>query len=118
MEKIEIFAYRAKVLSVYDGDTIRVKISLGFGLEMINESIRLFGINTPELRGETREAGLISRDYLRELILDKEITLITVKDSKGKYGRYLGTVYIDDPETGESIDVNNKLIEEGYAEVY
>ena len=84
---------------------------------MVNESIRLFGINTPEVRGEERPEGLTSRDRLRELVLGKEVTLITVKDKKGKYGRYLGTLYIDGPD-GQLLDVNQLLVDEGLAEVY
>ena len=111
-----LYAYKATVLDVYDGDTIRLKIDLGFGIVLENESVRLFGINTPELRGEEREDGLVSRDRLRELILGKEVTLITIKDSKGKYGRYLGTIYLEVDD--ELIDINQQLITEGLAEPY
>jgi micrococcal nuclease len=113
----DLYAYKATVLEVYDGDTLRLKIDLGFGIVLENESVRLFGINTPELRGEEREDGLVSRDRLRDLILGKDVTLITVRDSKGKYGRYLGTIYIDDAD-GNLIDINQQLIVEGLAVPY
>ena len=112
----DLYAYHATVLEVYDGDTIRCRIDLGFGLEMVNESIRLFGINTPEVRGEERPEGLEARDYLRDKILGKDITLITFKDTKGKYGRYLATVYLE--VDGELVDINEQLITEGHAVEY
>lgn len=110
-----MYEYRATVVDVYDGDTIRAIIDLGFGVQLRGEtgkgvSIRLAGLNTPEIRGEEREQGLISRDRLRERILDKEVIIKTFKDEKGKYGRYIGEIFIEE----ESI--NEWLITEGLAE--
>lgn len=110
-----LYHYKAKVISIYDADTIRVEIDLGFGLKWTGEggkgvSIRLAGINAPEVRGEERELGLKSRDYLRDLILDKEITLKTIKDASEKYGRYLGIILFDD------LNINDHLVKEGFAQ--
>ena len=110
----KLYFYRARVVDVYDGDTCRVDIDLGFNTFLRREKIRLSGINAPELRGKERESGLKSRDYLRELILDKDIYLETEKDRKGKYGRYLGTIWVKD-ENNRYINVNEKLVQEGYA---
>ena len=109
---MEFYNYKAKVLSVYDGDTIRCDIKLGFYITLSDQTIRLSGIDTPEVRGEEREDGLKVRDIVRDLILGKEISLQTKKDTKGKYGRWLGRVYIDD------LCVNDFLIEKGYAVPY
>ncbi len=111
-----LYHYRAKVLSVYDGDTIRVELNLGFGIKWKGSdgkgvAIRLYGIDTPEVRGEERPDGLIARDRLREEILDKEITLKTIKDDTGKYGRYLGVIIKDD-----GTNINEWLVSEGLAE--
>ncbi len=102
------YKYSAFVESVYDGDTITISIDCGFGIVLKKQKIRLYGINTPEVRGEERELGLISRDKLREKILNKDIVIETIKDKKGKYGRYLGIIYYE----GENINdwlVKNKL---------
>tara|TARA_R110000772_G_C13275824_1_gene436652 strand:- start:844 stop:1188 length:345 start_codon:yes stop_codon:yes gene_type:complete len=109
-----MYNYNAKVISVYDGDTIRANIDLGFGIHTHGnngkgEALRLWGINTPEVRGEERPQGLISRDRLRELILDKNIVVTTIKDSKGKYGRYLAIIYLD------GVNINEQLVAEGLA---
>ena len=50
---------------------------------MQNEKLRLARINTSDVRGEEREAGLRSRDFLRELIDGKEIYIETEKNKKG-----------------------------------
>lgn len=111
-----LYHYRCKVTDVYDGDTIRVIIDLGFGFKWHGVdskegmSIRLYGIDTPELRGDERERGLMVRDRLREEILGKEITLKTIKDKTGKYGRYLGVIIKDD-----GTNINEWLVTEGLA---
>ena len=110
MEKT-LYYYRAKIIDVYDGDTVTAHIDLGFNIG-ITERFRLLGINTPELRGEEREKGLVSRDAVREKILNKPVTIKTEKDKKGKYGRYLGVIFLE--ENGESININEWIVTEGY----
>jgi len=106
----DLYHYRGFVTKVYDGDTITVDIDVGFHITMKKEKVRLYRINTPEVRGEERTQGIISRDWLRERILNKEIMLETFKDKKGKYGRWLADVWID----GEC--VNDELVNKGLAE--
>ena len=105
------YQYPALVVSVYDGDTITVNIDLGFGVELKKQKIRLYGINTPEIRGSSRDLGIISRDYVREKILDKNIMLQSIKDKKGKYGRWLGIVLTGD----EKVNLNKELISKNLA---
>tara|TARA_R110001583_G_scaffold191683_1_gene357318 strand:+ start:1073 stop:1399 length:327 start_codon:yes stop_codon:yes gene_type:complete len=104
--------YRAYVRKVYDGDTITVDIDLGFDIILHKQKIRLLRIDTPEVRGPEREAGLKSRDALRERICNKWIKLKTQQDKKGKYGRWLGEIWLDDE------CVNDWLLKEGYAKAY
>jgi len=106
---MDTYIYNAYVTSVYDGDTITCDINCGFGVQLKKQKIRLFGLNTPEVRGEEKAEGIISRDKLRERILEKEILLKTKKDKKGKYGRYLGVVYLGNE------NINDWLVESGLA---
>jgi len=108
----DLYRYNARCASVYDGDSITVDIDLGFNHWMLNQKIRLFGINTPEVRGPERPSGLIARDRLRGLIEGRDIILASHRDRAGKYGRWLGTIYIDD------ININKLLLEEGLATIY
>ena len=103
------YCYKAQVVSVYDGDTITAVVDLGFNVKM-KIKVRLAGINAPEIRGTQRQEGLKTRDFLRSLILDKEIILKTQKDKKGKYGRYIGVIYFEDKNVNDLL-VENKLAE-------
>ena len=113
--EVDLYHYNAIVRSVYDGDTCTVDIDLGLGCWVHSEKIRLHRINTPEVRGSQRPQGLISRDFLRSKIDKKKIILQTIRDKKGKYGRYLGEIWIKD-EAGNHININDLLVREGYAE--
>jgi micrococcal nuclease len=111
-----LYHYVADVVSVYDGDTIRVSLDLGFGLTWEGStkkglSLRLYGINTPEVRGDERDHGLMVRDKLRDKILGKKIIVNTIKDKTGKYGRYLAVIYDLD-----GTNINEWLVENGWAE--
>lgn len=106
------FVYRAIVIDVYDGDTITLDIDLGFGVWIKGQKIRLYGIDAPELRLEEREEGLKTRDWLRDLILNKEVVIETLKDKKEKYGRWLGKIYYN------SELVNERLVAEKLAARY
>ena len=106
-----LYFYKAYVEKVYDGDTITCTIDCGFNMSMKNQKIRLYGINCPELRGTEKEAGKVARDQLRNQILHKNILIETFKDKKGKDGRYLATVFLD------NVNINEWLVQNGYAVV-
>jgi micrococcal nuclease len=106
----DVYYYKANVIRVYDGDTITVDIDLGFGLQLQKQVIRLANIDTPEIRGDERPDGIVSKDIVSDLILHKDVIIKTDKDTTGKYGRWLAEVYIDD------LNVNEYLITEGYAD--
>jgi micrococcal nuclease len=110
------YVYNAIVKSIYDGDTIKVDIDLGFGVWLHDQNIRLSGINSPELKGSSKILGEKSRDRLSNLLLNKTIKLETIKDKKEKYGRWLGIISIKimDKETC----INDLMISEGLAVKY
>jgi micrococcal nuclease len=109
MTEDNLYYYKGTVTKVYDGDTITINFSLGFHTWIMKQIIRLQGVNTPEVRGESKEQGKISRDALAARILGKDVIIKTKKgDKKDKYGRWLGVIYLD----GENI--NQWLIDNGY----
>lgn len=107
----DLYIYRAVITGVYDGDSCTAFIDLGFkvGMEM---KLRLSFIDTPELRGDELEEGRKVRDIVREMILNKEVTIKTEKDTTGKYGRYLAQIIVD------GINLNTWLLDNGYAKPY
>ena len=113
------YLYKATVTRVVDGDTVDLEVDLGMSV-FVKQRIRLARINTPETYGvkkdsEEYKAGMKATKRLRELVEGKEIALETVKDKKGKYGRYLGELYILEKDW---TNVNSLLIHEGLAEPY
>lgn len=117
--KSKLYHYIAHVTAVYDGDTIAVDIDMGMGIWQRDMRIRLWRVNTSEVRGEEREQGLKTRDFVRSLILDRDILLRTILDKRGqdrtgKYGRLLGEVLVED-ESGRMLNINKLLLEKGLA---
>lgn len=105
--------YKATVTAVYDGDSITVDMDLGFNLTQHKAKLRLYGIDTPELRGPDKIRGKAVRDYVRGLIPPgTRVALNTYRDRHGKYGRYLARVWID------GLCINDHLIEQGMAKEY
>jgi micrococcal nuclease len=113
-----LYKYKFKVTSVYDGDSVTGDIDLGFNIIMREQKIRLYGINAPELIGEQRERGLLSRQRLKELVEGKEVILESFKDKAEKYGRWLGILHYYSADGITLINANEQLISEGHAVRY
>ena len=86
------------VIKVYDGDTITITSKLPYDSSPLYKfSVRLNGIDCPEIRGKCeteKEIAQIARDSLSKLIFNKTIQLKNVKTEK--YGRVLAEVWFDD----------------------
>ncbi|MFD0835358.1 thermonuclease family protein [Mariniflexile aquimaris] len=106
-----MYNYKAKIIDVYDGDTVTAIVDLGF-LHFQEMKLRLYGIDTPELRGAEKQAGIVVRDLVREMILNKEVEIHSYKDKQGKYGRYLANIIVD------GLDINKWLVDNGHAKPY
>ena len=114
-----MFDYLCKVTRVVDGDTVDVEIDLGFQV-MHRARVRMLGIDTPESRTRNlaeKALGLASKARLKELLKGKKTQIVCTKE-KGKFGRVLGVIWTIDKVTGEEINVNDRLCEEGHARPY
>lgn len=109
----KLYHYRAIVVNVYDGDTINVNIDLGLSTWINNEKIRLARINAPEIKGKERAKGIKSRDFLKDLLLNKKVIIQTIKDRKEKFGRYLAEVWLE--QDGRYININDLMVEKKLA---
>ncbi|WP_205648925.1 thermonuclease family protein [Acuticoccus kandeliae] len=114
-DECDLYTYRATVTRVIDGDTVVADIDLGFHVWKHGERLRLYGIDTPEIRGETRQEGLRAAEALRELVEGKDVLLCTVKDCADGFGRYLARIFVIDDKP---FSVNAWLILNGYAVPY
>jgi micrococcal nuclease len=110
-----MYQYRATVLRVIDGDTVHVDLDLGCDVHQ-RMTLRLFGINAPEMR--TPE-GPAARDHLIRLLGLVEglgfpvVVVDTIKDRREKYGRYLAVL-----STIDGLNVNERMILDGHAVPY
>lgn len=102
-----------EVLRVLDGDTVELKIDMGNRTHWV-EHFRLYGIDTPEIYGPTKEAGEVAANRLRELLAGGVTLAETMKPDK--YGRTL--VRLTFLCNGMSYDAANLLIIEGHGKPY
>ena len=114
--KNKLYHYSAEVTRVVDGDTVDAFVDLGFDMHS-KQRVRLFGINTPECRTrdkEEKKRGFAAKARLKEMLSEEKNKCVikTWLDKKGKFGRVLGVLYVNDK------DLNNQLVKEGHAKKY
>jgi len=111
-----MYVYNVKLDRVVDGDTVDLTVDLGFHVN-IKERFRLLGIDAPESRTRDlaeKKRGGQATFFLQKLIDDSEfIILDTFKDRKGKFGRWLATLYDD-----RGNNLNEMMVDHGHAVKY
>ncbi|MEK6953091.1 MAG: thermonuclease family protein [Nanoarchaeota archaeon] len=101
-----------KIVGVIDGDTIQVS------LNNKEETVRLLGIDTPEVPNPYKPIGCFSEEAsnrTKELLKNKSVYLIPdpMSSDRDKYGRLLRYVFLEN-----GYFLNAELIKEGYAYNY
>ena len=107
-----MFRYKAEVIKITDGDTLDVIVDLGFSV-FTKVKLRLDGINTPESRTRDlreKRLGLEAKRFTKEFLKSGECEVKTNK--KGKFGRWLAEVFVDDKS------LNKELIKANLAREY
>jgi micrococcal nuclease len=103
-----------RVIKVYDGDTITIASRLPYEESPLYRlSVRLAGIDTPEIKGKTEDektAAKNARNALIGLVMNKYVSLQNIESEK--YGRILADVYVD------NIHVNAWMLEQRYGVRY
>ncbi len=114
-----MYTYNASLSRVIDGDTVEMKIDLGFTVTVL-QVLRLLGINAPEMKGTTKSAGQEAKKCLEGLLgAASSLVLRTEKPLKtDKYGRYLATITALNADDSVMYVVNDRMIELGQAVVY
>jgi endonuclease YncB( thermonuclease family) len=115
----KLYAYKAYLERVVDGDTIRVNLDLGFGI-FHHEILRLAKISAAELKTSEGEK---SAKVLAEIL--KDVPFLVVKTLKTDiYGRYVADVFLGEVglEAQEIADrgvyLNQILLERGVVEIF
>jgi micrococcal nuclease len=110
-----MYTYKAEVIRVIDGDTIKFRIDLGFRTYM-EANCRLYGINCKELTAkeqEMRAAAYSAKEYVESILFEGDYVILHSK-KLDKYGRPLVLVEIERKNFGSYI-LNDKMIVKGYA---
>lgn len=119
------FITKAKVVSIYDGDTITIVFY--YHDSPIKDSFRMYGYDSPELKPlktlpERKlhvRAGYVARDYLSSLIIDQIVWVSFMKEEK--YGRLMGTIYFyhqGQIQPDEKDNINHHMLEKGLGKPY
>mgnify|MGYP003150179119 CR=1 FL=1 len=111
-----MYEYKCEVTRIVDGDTIDVILDLGFSI-LHKARVRLYAIDTPESRTRNKDEkarGLMAKNFIVQNVNTAEKCVIQthLKDSKGKFGRVLGTLVID------GLNINEALIDNHLAVPY
>jgi micrococcal nuclease len=114
MKPTNLYHYKAYVTRVYSGESCIVDIDLGLDVWTRGREIRFHRIQAPASTGNGKQAAQEARDFLRSLILDREVLLRTVKDRTGK-SKSLPAEMVVVTESGEIINVNEALVAAGHA---
>lgn len=103
--------YHATVIDVFDGHTIVVELKIGLNTLIRPLRIRLFGIEAPAIRPKaSRQAGLLSRDWLQSKIpLGSDIRIRIIPDKSGSLDRLLGVVWTDDTTNINLLSLAEKM---------
>lgn len=109
----QLWVFRARPVRAVDGDTIDVIIDAGFRSTR-TERLRLLGVNTPELHGASRAAGLAAKAYVEAWLAaagGAAWPLVLRTEKSDEFGRYLGRVW----RASDGACLNDDLLSSGHA---
>jgi micrococcal nuclease len=107
-----MYNYNANLVRVIDGDSLIVDIDLGFNIWVRNISVRLYGVDTPEIRTKNpteKTAGYLAKSRVEDLLSDGKLQITTMLDVSDKFGRILGVVHNSDNLNIGFILINERL---------
>jgi micrococcal nuclease len=107
-----LYTYKARVVEVLDGDTLKLDFHLGLGQRQ-TETVRLNHIDCPEL--DTPEGKAAKRFVQNELANCDFITIKSHKTRKEKWGRYLADIFYSKKKGAPPVYLNQLLLDKGHA---
>lgn len=102
--------YKVDLVRVVDGDTFKVNLACNYKLFCRSVSVRVAGINCPELRSKDeteRQNAKAAKEFTKQFLDKRKITLKNCQ--KGKYFRMACNVFADEE------DLAAALLEAGHA---
>lgn len=101
-----------KVISIYDGDTFRANLAGVHPLIGQNVSIRVSGVDTPEIRGKCHKEKQLARLAKQATVgFLRSAKVIELKNiSRGKYFRIVADVYADNKKLSDFLLDSNLAV--------
>lgn len=110
---VEDYVRNAELAWVVDGDTVDLRVDLGFRIWMTMR-VRVLGVNCPEMHGTSAVLGQKAKDFTTSwFAANPKFVIRTHLDKRDSFGRVLATIAIED---GESL--GSELIKSGNAVVF
>jgi micrococcal nuclease len=103
-----MYSYKAEVVRIVDGDTVRLRVDVGFFLTF-EQNFRLRGINAPEIN---TPAGVEAKKALTDILSSRGGYWAIQTFKIDKYGRWLVDIWWE-PGT-----VNQMMVDRGFAVPY
>ncbi len=118
---MDVWTYWFTIHHVWDGDTCMGVLDVGLGIYLGREpgplySIRLAGINTPEINAPdpvVRQVAIDARDYLRSLVQPGDVCRVD-SVSWDKYSRRIDAILT----SPSGVNLNQAMLDSGHAVVY
>lgn len=118
-----MFQYEAQVKRVVDGDTLELKIDLGFGV-WIDQLVRMAHINAPdELKSNARGIVDPAKEFIMSKVPPGAVCVVNIS-RKEKWGRWLAEVYylpgsiVRDEIARQGRQLNQEMITAGLVQPY
>lgn len=107
---------KCKLIRVVDGDTVILRIDLGYKC-FTEHSIRLLGVDTPELRSKDPDERMRAQDaksFVKDWFRSHGQDLVIRSEKSDSFGRWLGDISCSSCKS----NLGGRLLELGHAEPY
>ena len=116
-----MYTYAARAVHIVDGDTCDLMLDLGCDVHL-KIRVRLYGLNAAEIHGVAKDSeeyqrGMKAKNFLEQMITNRDLIIKTHKDRKGKYGRYLAEIWLREDYLNKP-SINQQLLENDLAVPY
>jgi micrococcal nuclease len=100
----------AVIINVHDGDTFDAEVNLGFDVKR-KIRIRLARVNAPEVFGDEKPQGLVSKQFVEDNFLNKEVQVLD--EGLDSFRRNLAEVYGN--FNGDDVNLNDLMVNQKLA---
>jgi micrococcal nuclease len=105
---MHLFVYKAELVRIVDGDTIDLRVDLGFRTYK-RVRVRLQEVDTPEIYGvkkgsEEYKRGIEAKSFVADWFKEYQdssgcVNFDSQREDTGKYGRWIGDIISREDET-------------------